>query len=234
MAVCIVIVAVAGESNSRALMCVMWYIRLVSLPSAALLQSVLRLKEAGLTSAVITRREVETAGSIEALLATRKVGGANEPWISPEEALKDKEIQEAVRHNLVYALLRNVVERVHRARGSGSADSLSQATSLLDAALRLLVVHWRLRVVVSSGTASPDGPPPRLVGAPLPSLHGAMNRQRAPGAPAAPAPPAGGVIAESVDSKWFCIDGDAAAIVLRAALFFAVKDVVAEVRLVRG
>jgi hypothetical protein len=191
------------------------------------LQSVMRLKEAGLTSAVITRKEVEAAGGIDALLVTRKVGGANEPWISPGEALKDNEIQAAVRHNLVYALLRNVAERALRCRASGAAAPvvLAEVASLMDAALRVLVVHWKLRIT-SPKPASSREPPPRLTGAPLPSLHGAMNRPRTTGAAALPA--AGGTIAESVDSKWFCIDGDAAAVVLRAALFLAVKDVVSQ------
>jgi len=49
------------------------------------LQSVLRLKEAGLTSAIITRQEIETAGGLDAVLAARKTGSVKEPWISPGE-----------------------------------------------------------------------------------------------------------------------------------------------------
>lgn len=50
-------------------------------------QSVLRLKEAGLTSAIITRKDIQdAAGSVDAVIAARTAaGGIKESWISPGE-----------------------------------------------------------------------------------------------------------------------------------------------------
>lgn len=139
------------------------------------------------------------------------------------EALNDNEIMQNIRHNLVFSLLRYVVDRSYRSHAAGkpSRAVLEETADLMDAALRVLVTHWNLRA--DAPAVPPPGiQPPRLKADPLPSLHGAMNRGGAgSGATAAAA-------ADSVDSSWFCIDGETAAIVVRAALFLAVKDVVAQ------
>ena len=209
------------------------------------LQSVLRLKECGLTTAVVTHAEVASAGSAAAVVAARR-RGAGEPWISPGEALKDDEITAAVRHNLVYSLVRVIAKKAFR--GLSAAAMTPQSTQgstaqlpfaspalvrdvakLVDAALRVLVTHWQLRVApasassgVSSGTA--PTPPLSLAAGQLPPLPGsAQRRAGGTGAASSQADVNGG------DPSWYCIDGDAAATVTRAALFLAVKDVVKDV-----
>jgi glycogen synthase len=237
------------------------------------LQSVLRLKESGLASSVITLPEVEAAGGYAALLAQRREGreggggaGGGHGWIAPGEALKDEEIMAAARHNLVYSLLRHVVKRTYRSmagarsvgvgaaagaggspRPSGGLASIPsdkqraivrECAGLLDAAFRVLVTHLQLRREQDAGVegiaaglaagglegleSASGRAPPSLVGAPLPSLHGAMNRGA--GVEATPS-----AAAAAGDPAWFAIDASAAVSVLRAALFLAVKDVVAQV-----
>jgi len=131
-----------------------------------------------------------------------------------------------VRHNLVFSLLRSVVDRCHRACASGAAPlkALEETAELMDAALRVLVTHWALRA--DAPAAPPQGvQPPYLKAPPLPSLHGAMNRGSvsASGVSADGAASPGGA-----DSSWYCVDGEVAAVMTRAALFLAVKDVVAQ------
>jgi hypothetical protein len=176
------------------------------------LQSVLRLKECGLATAVVMKSEVEKAGGYASLLQTRNIG-ANEMWISPGEALKDAEIQAATRHNMVYALLRAVVRKTYKMlvaqKGVTPVKAVVQeVATLIEAALRVLVTHWQL--VESDLPASANGAP-KLAAKPLPALHGAMNKT-----------------GSSVEQQWYCIDADAAVIVTRAALFLAVKDIVAQ------
>jgi hypothetical protein len=210
------------------------------------LQSVIRLKECGLATAVIHKSEVNAAGSYEALMRSRHIG-SNEPWISPGEALKDEEIQSAARHNLVYSLLRHVVKRAYRAilaartaaRNSGSdsdaaswkavaagtaGDDASKATLRQIINETATLIEAALRVLVTHWQLR-EGPPipgsqepAHLTALPLPSLHGAMNR----GTTGSVSPSSAG------DPAWYCIDGDAAVTVSRCALFLAVKDVVAQ------
>ena len=235
------------------------------------LQSVMRLKECGLASAIITRAEVEAAGGIDKLLSGRKLG-QGEAWISPGEALKDTEIQSAARQNLVYSLLRHVVKRCYKAvtkarqevvTASASAaatpgaavdlawsvlanpdtarsapqptrqaisDVIAETAVYLEAALRVLVTHWRLRPT----PAQPGrNEPPPLVADPLPSLHGAMNRGDdafasggGTGSASSGGDGGGSSGGGGHEAAWYCIDCEAAVVIARTALFLAVKDVV--------
>lgn len=218
------------------------------------LQSMLRLKEVGLNSAIITRSDIEVAGGYESFLAKRKgqVGSVSETWISPGDMLKDEEVQAAARHNLVYSLLRNIVKRSYRnyrsiqkslrrmtpEAGKAAMDKLARNTAeMLEAALRVLVTHFQMYVhhegntpqagqsdelvTQPTGNSSQSDSPKwdegtfetgRLRVEPLPPLHGAMHR------------PDDG----RNDSTWYCVDADVATVVLRAALFLAVKDTVSQ------
>jgi glycogen synthase len=118
---------------------------------------------------------------------------------------------------------------------------VAEAASLLDAALRVLVTHLQLRrdedalalnLVPNNGlnglapaSAGRVGAAPSLVGLPLPSLHGAMNRG---GKDESTASSSASNKVKDNDPAWFAIDANAAVIVIRAALFLAVKDVVAQ------
>lgn len=193
------------------------------------LQAMLRLKECGLATAVITPAEVEAAGGYEELLNKREVG-AEEPWISPGEMLKDEEIQAAVRHNLVYSLVRNVCKRTYKSiltarRAAAEAgegpeqaqlrmrDVVAECAELMDAALRVLVTHFRVR----EGPADPNPTrrgPNLLRAEPLPQLHANI--------PTSPSS------SHNRNPGWYAVDAEAAVATVRAAMFLAVKDVVAQ------
>ena len=170
----------------------------------------------GLSSGVVTRSEVaSSAGGYEELLLKQQAQPAfttaASKWIQPGEMLKDEEVQGEVRHNLVYALLRNVVKRAHSsqlraARATGaeaeaedSQETVAGAAEALQSALRILVQHWQLR----EGPKDPRGAGPPLMRAePLPPMSSEMG-----------------------PASWYCINGEVAAVLVRACLFLAVAEV---------
>lgn len=206
------------------------------------LQAMLRLKETGLASFVVKVQEVEAAGGYHTLLGRRQAG-VGEPWVSPGEMLKDEEVQAGVRHNLVYSLLRGVVKRTYKAligarRAAADAgedgeggpvgtakmkDVVQHCAESLEAALRVVVTHLKLAEGPIDPTPDPSGRrgPPTLLADPLPPLHGAMHGSAA----AAPRPSD-----KPVDphASWYGVDPEVGAVILRSALFLAVKDVVAQ------
>jgi len=177
------------------------------------LQSSLRLKEVGLTSAVVTRAEVLAAGSFQDYLASLSTQVVEKEWIQPYDILKDELVLAVIRHNLVYSILREVVKRAlpnllkslkFEKLGSHTQQqmealqsSLSDTTHAMTAALRILTVHWRLRE--STGSKQ------HVHCEPLPSLNSSA----------------------SSSSDWFCVNGEIAVILSRAALYLAVKSVAA-------
>jgi glycogen synthase len=221
------------------------------------LQSIIRLKEVGLSSSIVTKTEVEAAGGYDKFLHTRNAAG-KERWIAPGEALKDEEIQTSARHNLVYSLVRHVVKKAWRAlllaRKDGadigallaaSVTSSGAAGAVTDPLQPLQdpqAARARVRDIIEDAGSMIEAALRVLVT--HWQLRDATNSEyspsesEAPRLAALPLPCLHGALnrvgsvsptaSPSKDPLWYCIDGESAAAVCRSALFLAVKDVVAQ------
>jgi hypothetical protein len=131
------------------------------------LQSILRLKECGVATAV----KAPLTSPLAALIAKEEaslLGGESSKsddsrprWIAPWSMLSDEEMRGAAKHNTVFSLLGTSVARISdfsKTSGRKLKDVSHFGACVLRSALRVLITHWGLRTDATKGVRAPCPP----------------------------------------------------------------------------